>query len=53
MPSEMARVLAINVTGPMLGIQTLSPLMTEGGSIVNVSSIAGHDRPLPAGIHGQ
>jgi len=38
---EMARVLAINVTGPLLGIQALSPLMTGGGSIVNVSSIAG------------
>jgi 3alpha(or 20beta)-hydroxysteroid dehydrogenase len=38
---EMARVLAVNVTGPLLGIQSLSPLMTDGGSIVNVSSIAG------------
>ena len=38
---RMAEVLAINVTGPMLAIQTLSPLMTEGASIVNVSSIAG------------
>jgi 3alpha(or 20beta)-hydroxysteroid dehydrogenase len=37
----MARVLAINVTGPLLGIQALSPLMTDGGSIVNISSIAG------------
>jgi 3alpha(or 20beta)-hydroxysteroid dehydrogenase len=38
---HMARVLAINVTGPVLAIQALAPLMTEGGSIVNVSSIAG------------
>lgn len=38
---DMARVLAINVTGPVLGIQALAPLMTEGGSIINVSSIAG------------
>ena len=38
---EMARVMAINVTGPVLGIQALSPLMTDGGSIVNISSIAG------------
>jgi 3alpha(or 20beta)-hydroxysteroid dehydrogenase len=38
---HMARVLAINLTGPVLGIQALSPLMTGGGSIVNVSSIAG------------
>jgi 3alpha(or 20beta)-hydroxysteroid dehydrogenase len=39
--ADMARVLAINVTGPLLGIQALSPLMTAGGSIVNISSIAG------------
>jgi 3alpha(or 20beta)-hydroxysteroid dehydrogenase len=39
--ADMARVLAINVTGPLLGIQALSPLMTDGGSIVNISSIAG------------
>jgi 3alpha(or 20beta)-hydroxysteroid dehydrogenase len=30
----------INVTGPLLGIQALVPLMTEGGSIVNVCSVA-------------
>jgi len=35
------RVLAINLTGPMLGIKTLLPLMPEGASIVNVGSIAG------------
>lgn len=35
------RVLAINLTGPMLGIKTLLPLMREGSSIVNVGSIAG------------
>ena len=34
------RVLAINVTGAMLGIQTLMPLMGDGGSIVNVGSVA-------------
>ena len=34
------RVFAVNVTGPMLGIQSLSPLMSEGGSIVNVGSLA-------------
>src|SRR5262249_7127553 len=42
------RVLAVNLAGPLLGIQTLAPLMTEGGSIVNVSSIAaltGHFPP--------
>jgi 3alpha(or 20beta)-hydroxysteroid dehydrogenase len=35
------RVLAVNVTGPMLGIQALVPLMGAGASIVNVGSIAG------------
>jgi len=34
------RILAVNVTGAMLGIQTLLPLMTNGGSIVNVGSLA-------------
>jgi len=34
-------LLAVNTTGPLLGIQRLAPLMTEGGSIVNISSIAG------------
>ena len=45
---EMARVMAVNVTGPLLGIQALSPLMTDGGSIVNVSSIAGWGGHYPA-----
>lgn len=35
------RVLAINLTGPMLGIKTLLPLMRDGASVVNVGSIAG------------
>jgi 3alpha(or 20beta)-hydroxysteroid dehydrogenase len=30
----------VNVTGPLLGIQALVPLMTGGGSIVNVCSVA-------------
>lgn len=34
-------MLAVNTTGPMLGIQRLAPLMINGGSIVNISSIAG------------
>ena len=37
---EWNRVLAINLTGPMLGIKTLLPLMSDGASIVNVGSIA-------------
>lgn len=35
------RVLAVNLTGPMLGIRTLMGLMPEGSSIVNIGSIAG------------
>jgi 3alpha(or 20beta)-hydroxysteroid dehydrogenase len=35
------RVMAINLTGTLLGIQTAIPLMADGGSIVNVSSLAG------------
>lgn len=35
------RVLSVNLNGALLGIQTLAPLMTEGGSIVNVCSVAG------------
>ena len=35
------RALAVNLTGPMLGMQTLVPLMTEGGSVVNIASVAG------------
>lgn len=34
------RVLSINLTGSMLGIQAIAPFMTEGGSIVNVGSAA-------------
>ena len=33
-------MLGINVTGAMLGIQTLLPLMGTGASIVNVGSLA-------------
>jgi 3alpha(or 20beta)-hydroxysteroid dehydrogenase len=33
-------VCCVNVTGSLLGIQALSALMTEGGSIVNVGSLA-------------
>ena len=34
------RVIAVNLTGAMLGIQALSPLMDAGASIVNVGSSA-------------
>ncbi|MGC0343263.1 SDR family NAD(P)-dependent oxidoreductase [Streptomyces sp. SLBN-8D4] len=39
-PEDMARVHAVNVTGPLLGIQHLARLMPPGSSIVNVGSSA-------------
>jgi 3alpha(or 20beta)-hydroxysteroid dehydrogenase len=39
--ADWERVLAVNLTGPLLGIQTLLPLFpAAGGSIVNVGSLA-------------
>jgi 3alpha(or 20beta)-hydroxysteroid dehydrogenase len=34
------RVLSVNLTGTLLGIQAVAPLMSAGGSIVNISSVA-------------
>lgn len=42
------RVFAVNVTGPMLGMQTLLPLMRSGASIVNISSVAALTGHWPA-----
>jgi 3alpha(or 20beta)-hydroxysteroid dehydrogenase len=39
-PAGFDRVHAVNVTGPLLGIQSLLPLMPRGASIVNVGSVA-------------
>jgi 3alpha(or 20beta)-hydroxysteroid dehydrogenase len=39
--ADWNRVLEVNLTGTLLGIKTASSLMRDGGSIVNVSSIAG------------
>ncbi|MFF5159574.1 SDR family NAD(P)-dependent oxidoreductase [Streptomyces sp. NPDC000348] len=39
-PEDMARVHAVNVTGPLLGIQHLAPLMPPGSCVVNVGSSA-------------
>jgi 3alpha(or 20beta)-hydroxysteroid dehydrogenase len=39
-PEDMARVHAVNVTGPLLGIQHLAPLMPPGSAVVNVGSSA-------------
>jgi NAD(P)-dependent dehydrogenase (short-subunit alcohol dehydrogenase family) len=39
-PADLARVSEVNVTGTLLGIQALAPLMTDGGSVVAVGSVA-------------
>jgi 3alpha(or 20beta)-hydroxysteroid dehydrogenase len=39
--ADWDRVLGVNLTGALLGIQAVVPLMSAGGSIVNVSSVAG------------
>jgi 3alpha(or 20beta)-hydroxysteroid dehydrogenase len=39
-PADLVRVTEVNVTGTLLGIQALTPLMTTGGSIVVVGSVA-------------
>jgi len=39
--ADWDRVLAINVTGAMLGIQALLPLLDAGSSVVNIGSAAG------------
>ena len=41
------RVLAVNLTGPMLGIQALAPLMGDGSSIVNIGSSAALNAHYP------
>lgn len=38
--ADWDRVFAVNVTGAMLGIQALLPLMNAGSSIVNIGSVA-------------
>jgi NAD(P)-dependent dehydrogenase (short-subunit alcohol dehydrogenase family) len=40
-PADLARVAEVNVTGTLLGLQALVPLMTAGGSVVVVGSVAG------------
>ena len=39
--ADWERVLAINLTGAMLGIRALAPLMARSASIVNISSTTG------------
>jgi 3alpha(or 20beta)-hydroxysteroid dehydrogenase len=46
--ADWERVLSINLTGSLLGIQAVVPLMGAGGSIVNISSVAGLTGHYPA-----
>lgn len=39
-PADLTRVSQVNVTGTLLGIQALTPLMADGASIVVVGSVA-------------
>jgi 3alpha(or 20beta)-hydroxysteroid dehydrogenase len=39
--ADWDRVLAVNLTGAMLGMRALAPLMGDGSSIVNIGSSAG------------
>jgi 3alpha(or 20beta)-hydroxysteroid dehydrogenase len=39
--ADVERVLLVNLVGPLLGIQALTPLMHHGGAIVNIGSVAG------------
>ena len=39
-PADLHRVYEVNVTGALLGIQAIAPLMTVGGSVVLVGSAA-------------
>jgi len=50
---EAARVLAVNVLGPLLLMQRLVPVMAQGsgGTIVNVSSITAKYSPTGAGLY--
>jgi NAD(P)-dependent dehydrogenase (short-subunit alcohol dehydrogenase family) len=47
-PGDLARVSEVNVTGTLLGIQVLTPLMTSGGSVVVVGSVAALTGHYPA-----
>ena len=47
-PDEWRRVIDVNLTGAFLGIRAAAPAMTQGGSIVNISSnsaFSGHYDP--------
>jgi 3alpha(or 20beta)-hydroxysteroid dehydrogenase len=47
-PDDLARVTDVNVTGALLGVQTLAPLMPAGSSVVVVGSVAALTGHFPA-----
>jgi len=47
-PADLHRVYEVNVTGALLAIQAIAPLMTVGGSIVLVGSAAALTGHFPA-----
>lgn len=46
-PDPFLDTHAVNVLGPLLGIQLLAPLMPRGGSIVNIGSLAAFQGHYP------
>lgn len=44
---DLARVHAVNVGGPLLGLQALVPLMPPGASVVTIGSLAGVNGHFP------
>jgi 3alpha(or 20beta)-hydroxysteroid dehydrogenase len=48
------RIIAVNQTGPLLGMQAVAPVMIEqgGGSIVNISSVGGLGGSSPCFAYG-
>jgi NAD(P)-dependent dehydrogenase (short-subunit alcohol dehydrogenase family) len=46
--ADLARVHEVNVTGTLLGVQTVAPLMAAGASIVVVGSVAALTGHYPA-----
>ncbi|KSU65549.1 SDR family NAD(P)-dependent oxidoreductase [Arthrobacter sp. NIO-1057] len=44
---QLHRVYEVNVAGPLLGIQALTPLFAPGSSIVNIGSVAGLSSHYP------
>lgn len=46
-PGAFVETHAVNVLGPLLGIQALAPLMARGASIVNVGSLAAFQGHYP------